>query len=79
MFLYDVLVDEVFELSFIIIICEKVNNVSEVVSTHSVLLVKCPRVYAGPSRDTTQFFSLISEYSNQHILFPISLEAMSHV
>ena len=79
MFLYDMLVYEVFELSFIIIICEKENNICEVVSTHSVLLVKCPRVYSGTSRDTTQFFSLNSEYSNQHILLILSLEAMSHV
>jgi len=79
MFLYDILVDEAFELSFIIIICEKVNNICEVDSTHSVLVVKCPGVYAGPSRDTTQFLGLNSEYSDQHILLLLSLEAMSHV
>jgi hypothetical protein len=79
MFLCDTLVEKVFELSFIIIICYKVNNVCEVFSTHSVLLVKCPRVNAGTSRDSTQFFDLNSEYSNQHILLLLSLEAMSHL
>jgi len=79
MFLNDTQSDEVFELSFIIVICEKVNNICEVDSTHSVRLVKCPRVCAGRSRDTTQFFGLNSEYSNQHILLLLSLEAMSHV
>jgi len=78
MFLYDG-VDGFFELSFIIIICGKLNNVCEVDSTHSVLLVKCPRVYAGPSRDTTQFFGPNSEYLNQYILLLLSLKAMSHV
>ena len=57
MFLYDG-VDGVFELSFIIIICGKLNNVCELDSTHSVLLVKCPRVYAG--RRVTPRNSLVS-------------------
>lgn len=42
MFLYDILVDEVFELSFTIIVCGKVNNIREVDSTHRCSISEMP-------------------------------------